>query len=65
VVFEDSASGAKAARAAGCMVVATTFSHPVEALEAAHYLVTDQTGMKLKLLPGDEGLTLRFTPLAR
>ena len=29
VVFEDSASGAKAGRAAGCTVVATTFSHPL------------------------------------
>ena len=64
VVFEDSASGAQAGRAAGCTVVATTFSHPVESLEAAHYLVEDLTGMSVTVLPGDEGLLLSFTPLA-
>ena len=45
VVFEDSASGAKAGRAAGCTVVATTFSHPAESLDAAHYLLRDLTGV--------------------
>lgn len=45
VVFEDSASGVIAGRAAGCTVIATTFSHPVESLEAAHYLVEDLTGV--------------------
>ncbi len=64
VVFEDSASGAKAGRAAGCTVVATTFSHPVESLDAAHYLVEDLTGMNVTVLQGDEGLLLSFTPLA-
>ena len=64
VVFEDSASGARAGRDAGCQVVATTFSHPVESLDAAHYLVTDLTGMKVTLLPGNKGLALTFTPLA-
>jgi mannitol-1-/sugar-/sorbitol-6-phosphatase len=64
VVFEDSASGAKAGRAAGCTVVATTFSHPVESLDAAHYLVEDLTGMKVTVLPEDEGLALSFISLA-
>jgi sugar-phosphatase len=45
VVFEDSSSGAKAGRAAGCTVVATTFSHPIESLDAAHYVVRDLTGI--------------------
>jgi mannitol-1-/sugar-/sorbitol-6-phosphatase len=63
VVFEDSASGAKAGRAAGCTVVATTFSHPVESLDAAHYLVEDLTGMKVTVLPEDEGLALSFISL--
>jgi mannitol-1-/sugar-/sorbitol-6-phosphatase len=63
VVFEDSASGAKAGRAAGCTVVATTFSHPVESLDAAHYLVEDLTGMNVTVLPGDEGIVLNFIPL--
>lgn len=64
VVFEDSASGAQAGRAAGCTVVATTFSHPVESLDAAHYLVEDLVGMNVTVLPGEEGLLLSFTPLA-
>lgn len=63
VVFEDSASGAMAGRAAGCTVVATTFSHPVESLDAAHYLVEDLTGMNVTALPGEEGLILSFVPL--
>jgi sugar-phosphatase len=65
VVFEDSSSGAKAGRAAGCTVVATTFSHPVETLAAAHYLVTDLSGIEVTRLQGKERLTLNFTPLAR
>jgi sugar-phosphatase len=65
VVFEDSASGAQAGRAAGCTVVATTFSHAVETLAAAHYLVTDLSGMKVTVLPGGEGIVLDFAPLER
>jgi sugar-phosphatase len=64
VVFEDSASGAQAGRAAGCTVIATTFSHPVESLDAAHYLVEDLTGIRVKALPADEGLLLSFASLA-
>lgn len=62
VVFEDSSSGAQAGRAAGCTVVATTFSHPVESLEAAHYLVHDVTGVSVEQQA--DGLVLRLTPLA-
>lgn len=64
VVFEDSSSGVKAGRAAGCTVVATTFSHPIETLDSAHYLIEDVTGVSAQTLPGDQGLILRFTPLA-
>jgi mannitol-1-/sugar-/sorbitol-6-phosphatase len=64
VVFEDAAPGAKAGRAAGCIVIATTFSHSAESLEAAHYLVADVTGIAVKTLAGDDGLVLNFTPLA-
>lgn len=62
VVFEDSSSGARAGRAAGCTVVATTFSHPVESLDAAHYLVTDLTGITVESI-GD-GIALNLIPLA-
>jgi mannitol-1-/sugar-/sorbitol-6-phosphatase len=64
VVFEDSASGTKAGRAAGCTVIGTTFSHSVEELSAAHYLVTDLTGIRVEVLPGEEGIALHFAPLA-
>jgi sugar-phosphatase len=62
VVFEDSSSGARAGRAAGCTVVATTFSHPIETLDAAHYLVTDLTGITVESV-GD-GISLNLIPLA-
>jgi mannitol-1-/sugar-/sorbitol-6-phosphatase len=67
VVFEDSSSGATAGRAAGCMVVATTLSHPVETLKAAHYLVNDLTGIRVQVSPVgavETEMVLRFTPLA-
>jgi len=68
VVFEDSGSGTKAGRAAGCTVLGTTFSHPIEELSAAHYLLTDLTGIEVEILSLDEGddqgLVLHFTPLA-
>jgi sugar-phosphatase len=63
VVFEDAASGANAGHAAGCTVVATTFSHSVESLAAADYLIPDLTGAEVTGLSDDEGLALRFTPL--
>ena len=63
VVFEDSASGARAGRAAGCTVIATTFSHPAESLDAAHYLIHDLTGIRVE--SDADGITLKFTPLAR
>ncbi len=49
VVFEDSPSGAQAGRAAGCTVIATTFSHPAKALGAAHYLVRDLTDVSIEV----------------
>jgi len=65
VVFEDAASGVRAGREAGCTVVATTFSHSREELDAAHYLVPDVTGISAETLAGDRGVALRFTPLSR
>lgn len=64
LVFEDSASGVKAGRAAGCTVIATTFSHPVETLRDANFLVPDLAGVAVELLPGGDGISLRLTPLA-
>jgi sugar-phosphatase len=64
VVIEDSGSGSRAGAAAGCTVIATTFSHPIAELRAAKYLVRDLEGIAVEVLPGDAGLALRFTPLA-
>lgn len=63
VVFEDAASGTKAGRAAGCTVVATTFSHPIETLDAADYLIEDLTGVRVETLADGEGLLVKLTPL--
>jgi len=65
VVFEDAASGTRSGREAGCTVIATTFSHSSEELEAAHYLVRELTGVTVGTLGGDRGVVLRFTPLPR
>lgn len=65
VIFEDAASGTKSGRAAGCIVVATTFSHPIESLDAADYLIEDLTGVGVETLAGDKGLVLTMAPLAR
>jgi sugar-phosphatase len=64
VVFEESASGTKAGRAAGCTVIGTTFSHSIKELSAAHYLVTDLTAITVELLPNGAGFALHITPLA-
>ena len=64
LVFEDAASGVDAARAAGCTVVATTFSHSVASLESAHYLIADLTGVRVTSGP-DSSLAVRFSPLVR
>src|SRR5579871_1952216 len=49
VVFEDSESGAKAGHAAGCTVIATTFSHSIEQLRDAQFLVGDLTQVKASI----------------
>ncbi|HWG20832.1 MAG TPA: HAD-IA family hydrolase [Terracidiphilus sp.] len=63
VVFEDSASGVEAGRAAGCIVIATTFSHATERLEGADFIVGDLSAMAVSV-DGDR-LDLRFVPLGR
>ncbi|MDR3791835.1 MAG: HAD-IA family hydrolase [Terracidiphilus sp.] len=62
VVFEDAASGVRAGKAAGCTVVATTFSHPLEQLAEADYRVEDLSGVRVEA-KADGGMILRLTPL--
>jgi sugar-phosphatase len=64
LVIEDAASGTEAGRAAGCTVVATTFSHPIDSLRAAHYLIPDLTGVTAELRADWGVIALNFTPLA-
>src|ERR1700722_13821122 len=61
VVFEASPSGVVAGRDAGCTVVATTFSHSAESLNAAHYLVRDLTGIRIEI--SNDEIVIQSTPL--
>ena len=65
VVFEDAPSGVKSGRAAGCTVVATPYSHPLNSLADAHYVVEDLRQVTAVPLPDGRGLQLEITPLAR
>jgi sugar-phosphatase len=65
VVIEDAAPGANAGRAAGCKVLATTFSHSVESLAAADWIIGSLDHLRVTILPNDEGLELEFEPLPR
>ena len=60
VVFEDSASGVTAGIAAGCTVIATPFSHTVEELAAANYIIPDLSGVAVRVMEGEQGMELRF-----
>ena len=64
LVFEDAASGANAGRAAGCTVIATTFSHPIDALQAAHYLIPDLTRVTAQIDEDGSAIAINFVPLA-
>lgn len=63
VVFEDALAGVASGRAAGCPVIATTFTHKAEELPEADFLIEDFRGMKAEA--GPDGLRLRFQPLTR
>lgn len=66
LVIEDSASGAQAGHAAGCTVLATLFSHSLESLTYADYIVRSLEDVQVEI-PDDQGapLTVRLTPVAR
>jgi mannitol-1-/sugar-/sorbitol-6-phosphatase len=61
IVIEDSTSGAKAGHAAGCKVLATTFSHSIDQLAVADWIVESLAQVKITIV--DQELELEFTPL--
>jgi sugar-phosphatase len=63
LVIEDSASGAKAGQAAGCKVLATLFSHSIESLVAADWIVRSLEDVRFTLV--NESIELEFEPVAR
>ena len=63
IVVEDSASGARAGKAAGCRVLATLFSHRHDELEAADYIVHSLANVSVRVLPGGNELQLEFEAL--
>ena len=65
IVVEDSPSGSKAGHAAGCKVLATTFSHTVEQLAVADWIIESLGNVKITILPNDEGLELEFPTVSR
>ena len=64
IVIEDASPGVNSGRAAGCTVVATTFSHSIESLDAANYVIPDLTAVRVTRLSGGEVIELTFTPIA-
>lgn len=68
LVIEDSASGVTSGHAAGCMVLATLFSHSLESLADADWIIRSLEDVQVRVtgdtLPGNP-LEVRFTPLSR
>lgn len=63
LVIEDAASGTKAGHAAGCKVLATLFSHSIESLAAADWIVQSLNDVSLHVANGL--IELEFTPVDR
>ncbi len=63
LVIEDSASGAKAGHSAGCMVLATLYSHSLESLQEADWIVHSLGDVHIQ--PAGDALEVHFTPIER
>ncbi len=63
LVIEDAASGAKAGHAAGCKVLATLFSHSLESLSAADWVVRSLDDVHVSV--AGEAIEVGFEPIAR
>lgn len=64
VVIEDASAGVAAGHAAGCKVIATLFSHAIDQLERADWIVESLEDLHIAILP-DQSLELQFEPLSR
>ncbi|HEU4981210.1 MAG TPA: HAD family hydrolase, partial [Acidobacteriaceae bacterium] len=60
LVIEDSPSGATAGHAAGCRVLATLFSHPLETLSAADWIVRSLDDVQVSATP--DQIEVEFDP---
>jgi sugar-phosphatase len=63
LVIEDSVSGAEAGKAAGCKVLATLFSHSLESLRAADWVVRSLCDVKVAM--AGDWIEVEFEPVAR
>jgi mannitol-1-/sugar-/sorbitol-6-phosphatase len=63
LVIEDAASGARAGHAAGCKVLATLYSHSIESLSAADWIVKSLEDVRA-VVAGDS-IEVEFEPVAR
>jgi sugar-phosphatase len=63
LVIEDSTSGAKAGREAGCKVLATLFTDSAESLSAADWIVQSLADVKAEA--SGDGVKVEFTPITR
>jgi len=63
LVIEDSASGAKAGHVAGCKVLATLFSHSLESLSDADWIVRSLEDVQVRTENGS--LEIGFAPVPR
>jgi sugar-phosphatase len=63
IVIEDAASGANAGHAAGCRVLATLFSHSLESLKAADWIVDSLKHVQVRVV--NDALELEFEPVER
>ena len=63
LVIEDAASGATAGHAAGCEVLATLFSHSIESLSAADWVVPSLTDVQVAVAA--DWIEVEFEPVTR
>lgn len=63
LVIEDAASGANAGHAAGCKVLATLFSHSLESLSAADWIVHSLEDVQMTAAA--DQIEVEFEPVAR